>query len=108
MVRKTSGLVSASAVVVAETSLFRVPQLLEKMMPFCILIGAMTCSLALSRRLELAVARAAAVSAWQFIAPALASSIVLGILATTDYHPISPTFPALSHPLHAHHFHSTP
>ena len=30
MVRKTSDLVSASAVTVAETSLFRVPQLLEK------------------------------------------------------------------------------
>jgi len=33
------------------------------MMPFCILIGAMTCYLALSRRLELVVARAAGVSA---------------------------------------------
>ncbi len=89
MVRKTSGLVDASAITVAETSLFRVPQLLEKMMPFCILIGAMTCYLALSRRLELVVARAAGVSAWQFIAPALASAIVLGILATTAYNPMS-------------------
>ena len=82
MVRKTSGLASASAITVAQTSLFRVPQLLEKMMPFCVLIGAMTCYLALSRRLELVVARAAGVSAWQFIAPALASAIVLGVLAT--------------------------
>jgi len=56
--RKTSGLVSASPIAVAETSLYRVPQLLEKMMPFCILIGAMTCYLALSRRLELVVGRA--------------------------------------------------
>ena len=52
MVRKTSGLVGASPIMVAETSLFRVPQLLEKMMPFCVLIGAMTCYLALSRRLD--------------------------------------------------------
>jgi lipopolysaccharide export system permease protein len=89
MVRKTSGLASVSAVMVAETSLFRVPQLLEKMMPFCILIGAMTCYLALSRRLELVVARAAGVSAWQFISPALGSAIVLGILATIAYNPMS-------------------
>ena len=75
MVRRTSGLASASAIMVAETSLFRVPQLLEKMMPFCILIGAMTCYLALSRRLELVVARAAGVSAWQFISPALACAL---------------------------------
>jgi lipopolysaccharide export system permease protein len=89
MVRKTSGLVDVSAIAVAETSLFRVPQLLEKMMPFCILIGAMTCYLALSRRLELVVARAAGVSAWQFIAPALASALVMGVLATTAYNPMS-------------------
>ena len=108
MVRKTSGLVSASAVMVAETSLFRVPQLLEKMMPFCVLIGTMTCYLALSRRLELVVARAAGVSAWQFIAPALASSIVLGILATTAYNPMSAELRETSKRMEARLFGSTP
>jgi lipopolysaccharide export system permease protein len=108
MVRKTSGLVDVSAVAVAETSLFRVPQLLEKMMPFCILIGAMTCYLALSRRLELVVARAAGVSAWQFIAPALASAIVLGILATTVYNPMSANLRELSKRMEAELFGSAP
>ena len=108
MVRKTSGLVSVSAVKVAETSLFRVPQLLEKMMPFCILIGAMTCYLALSRRLELVVARAAGVSAWQFIAPALASAIALGILATTAYNPMSASLRELSKRMEAELFGSAP
>ena len=108
MVRKTSGLVDVSAVAVAETSLFRVPQLLEKMMPFCILIGAMTCYLALSRRLELVVARAAGVSAWQFIAPALASAIVLGILATTAYNPMSANLRELSKQMEADLFGSAP
>jgi lipopolysaccharide export system permease protein len=108
MVRKTSGLVSASAIVVAETSLFRVPQLLEKMMPFCILIGAMTCYLALSRRLELVVARAAGVSAWQFIAPALASAIALGVVATTAYNPMSANLRELSKKMEAELFGSAP
>jgi lipopolysaccharide export system permease protein len=108
MVRKTSGLVSASAVMVAETSLFRVPQLLEKMMPFCMLIGAMTCYLALSRRLELVVARAAGVSAWQFIAPALASSIILGIMATTLYNPMSANLREISKKMEAELFGSAP
>ena len=108
MVRKTSGLVSASAITVAETSLFRVPQLLEKMMPFCILIGAMTCYLALSRRLELVVARAAGVSAWQFIAPALASAIALGILATVAYNPMSANLRELSKRMEAELFGSAP
>ena len=108
MVRKTSGLVDASAITVAETSLFRVPQLLEKMMPFCILIGAMTCYLALSRRLELVVARAAGVSAWQFMAPALASAIVLGILATTIYNPMSANLREISKRMEAELFGSAP
>ena len=108
MVRKTSGLVSASAVMVAETSLFRVPQLLEKMMPFCVLIGAMTCYLALSRRLELVVARAAGVSAWQFIAPALASAILLGILATVAYNPMSANLREISKQMEAELFGSAP
>jgi lipopolysaccharide export system permease protein len=96
MVRRTSGIASASALMVAETSLFRVPQLLEKMMPFCVLIGAMTCYLGLSRRLELVVARAAGVSAWQFIAPALVSSILLGAFATVIYNPVSANLRELS------------
>jgi lipopolysaccharide export system permease protein len=108
MVRKTSGLASASAVMVAETSLFRVPQLLEKMMPFCVLIGAMTCYLALSRRLELVVARAAGVSAWQFIAPALASAILLGIVATVAYNPMSANLRETSKQMEAELFGSAP
>ncbi len=108
MVRKTSGLASASAIMVAETSLFRVPQLLEKMMPFCILIGAMTCYLALSRRLELVVARAAGVSAWQFIAPALVSSILLGTLATVAYNPMSANLSESSKRMEAELFGSAP
>jgi lipopolysaccharide export system permease protein len=108
MVRKTSGLASASAIMVAETSLFRVPQLLEKMMPFCVLIGAMTCYLALSRRLELVVARAAGVSAWQFISPALASALVLGVLATVAYNPMSATLRERSKQMEAELFGDAP
>ena len=89
MMRRTANIASASALFVAETSLFRVPQLLERLMPFCILIGAMSCYLALSRSLELVIARAAGVSAWQFITPALVSALTLGVLATAVYNPMS-------------------
>jgi lipopolysaccharide export system permease protein len=108
MVRRTSGLPTASALMVAETSLFRVPQLLEKMMPFCILIGAMTCYLALSRRLELVVARAAGVSAWQFISPALVCALVLGVLATVAYNPMSASLRELSKKMEAELFGDAP
>ncbi len=89
MVRRTSDIESAPALLVAMTSLYRVPLLLERLMPFCVLVGAMSCYLTLSRRLELVVARAAGVSAWQFIVPALVSALVLGGLATAVYNPVS-------------------
>jgi lipopolysaccharide export system permease protein len=88
LLRRTGGR-PISGLLIAQTSMFRVPQLLERLMPFCILIGAMTCYLALSRRLELVVARAAGVSAWQFMAPALWSALLLGTFATAVFNPIS-------------------
>jgi lipopolysaccharide export system permease protein len=90
LLRRTGGR-SIPALLIAQTSMYRVPQLLERLMPFCILIGAMTCYLALSRRLELVVARAAGVSAWQFMAPALWSALLLGTFATAVFNPISAT-----------------
>uniref|UniRef100_Q07LF8 Permease YjgP/YjgQ family protein n=1 Tax=Rhodopseudomonas palustris (strain BisA53) TaxID=316055 RepID=Q07LF8_RHOP5 len=86
---RRSGGRAIPALLIAQTSMFRVPQLLERLMPFCILIGAMTCYLALSRRLELVVARAAGVSAWQFMAPALWSALLLGTFATMVFNPVS-------------------
>jgi lipopolysaccharide export system permease protein len=89
MMRKTAGLPNVPASIVAQTSLFRVPQIAERIMPFSVLIAAMSCYLNLSRRLELVVARAAGMSAWQFVTPALLIAFVLGCLATLVYNPMA-------------------
>jgi len=79
----------ASAWLFAQTSIFRVPQLSERILPFAVLIAAMASFLNLSRRLELVVTRSAGMSAWQFIAPALVAAAVVGVLATTAYNPVA-------------------
>jgi lipopolysaccharide export system permease protein len=89
LMRRATDIPNVSSVLVAKTSLYRVPQVTERILPFCVLIGAMFCYLNLSRRLELVVARAAGMSAWQFIAPALAVAFLLGIFATAVYNPVS-------------------
>jgi len=89
MLRRSSGATNATAMLVAQASIFRVPQVTERIMPFAILIGAMACYLSLSRRLELVVARAAGISAWQFVAPALIVALAIGALATAIYNPIA-------------------
>ena len=89
LMRRAADIPHVSAVLVAKTSLYRVPQVAERIMPFCVLIGAMFCYLNLSRRLELVIARASGVSAWQFIAPALIVAFLIGVVATTLYNPIA-------------------
>jgi lipopolysaccharide export system permease protein len=80
---------NATAWLLAKISIYRVPQLAERIMPFSVLVGAMSCYLTLSRRHELIVARAAGVSAWQFVAPAMTAAFMFGIVATTVYNPIA-------------------
>jgi lipopolysaccharide export system permease protein len=80
---------NVSALLVAKISLFRVPQIGERVLPFCVLIGAMSCFLGLSRRLELVVSRAAGMSAWQFTAPAIVVALGVGIFATTVFNPMA-------------------
>jgi len=89
MTRQASKVPNASALLVAQISLFRVPQVTERIIPFAVLIGAMVCYLTLSRRLELVVARAAGISAWQFVAPAIVVALLMGAAATMIYNPIS-------------------
>jgi lipopolysaccharide export system permease protein len=89
LLRRSSDWPKATALILAEISLFRVPQLSERIMPFAILVGAMSCYLTLSRRLELVVARAAGVSAWQFVAPSMVAAFVFGAVATTVYNPLA-------------------
>jgi lipopolysaccharide export system permease protein len=70
-------------------SFYRVPQTMEQLLPFSVLIGAMVCFFGLSRRMELVVARGAGMSVWQIIAPAMVVAMVLGALGTAVYNPVS-------------------
>jgi lipopolysaccharide export system permease protein len=87
--RRLSDDPKATGWLIAKISLFRAPQIGERIFPFCVLIGAMSCYLGLSRRLELVVSRAAGMSAWQFTAPAMVIALALGVLITTVYNPVA-------------------
>jgi lipopolysaccharide export system permease protein len=89
LMRRGADWPNATAMLLAKISMYRVPQLTERIMPFSVLVGAMSCYLALSRRLELVVARAAGISAWQFVAPAMIAAFIFGAVATTVYNPIA-------------------
>jgi lipopolysaccharide export system permease protein len=101
LLRRSADIKDVSALLIAQITLFRVPFITERVMPFAVLVGAMFCYLNLSRRLELVVARAAGVSAWQFITPAILIAALIGIGLTTIYNPISASLRELSTRLEA-------
>jgi len=107
MTRRVGDMPNVSAFTAAQISFFRLPLMLERLMPFSVLIGAMTCYLSLSRRLELVIARAAGLSAWQFVSPALISALLFGIFATVIYNPVSAFLQERSRKLEAEIFNDT-
>jgi lipopolysaccharide export system permease protein len=108
LMRRASDVPGASPVLMAKIAFFRMPQLGERLMPFCVLIGTMSCYLNFSRRNELVVARAAGVSAWQFVTPAAICAFLLGVLAVGAYNPISATLQEQAKQLEGEVFDSRP
>src|SRR5690606_27052525 len=74
---------------VAGMALLRLPALLLTVLPLCVLFGAMVAFWRLTRSRELVVARASGLSAWQFLAPALALAFLLGAAKVTALGPIA-------------------
>jgi len=62
LMRRGADWPNATAWLLAKISMYRVPQLTERILPFTVLVGAMSCYLTLSRRHELVIARAAGVA----------------------------------------------
>ncbi|GGK31676.1 LPS export ABC transporter permease LptG [Salinarimonas ramus] len=80
---------NVGAAEVAFLSLLRTPAVAEQVLPFAVLFGGMITLLGLSRKLELVVARAAGVSAWQFLQPGIVVAAGIGILAVFVYNPLA-------------------
>ncbi len=70
-------------------SLLRAPIFLEKAFPFGCLFAAMITLTQLNSKMELVVARAAGVSAWQFLLPLSIGAALIGVVATTVYNPLA-------------------
>lgn len=60
--------------------------------PFTVLLASMMCFAMLARRAELVVTRAAGVSVWRLLTPAVSVAALLGIISFAVYNPISSAF----------------
>lgn len=89
LIRRASGKELVTFPLILQMALLRVPYLAEKLLPFAVLIGSMLALSKLTRTHELVVARAAGVSVWQFLGPAVAVVMAIGVFATTLFNPFS-------------------
>jgi lipopolysaccharide export system permease protein len=89
LMRRAGDAEGATPGLLARLSLYRTPAVAEQVFPFAVLFGSMATLLQLSRKLELVVARAAGISAWQFLQPGLGVAILLGAVTVALYNPLS-------------------
>lgn len=75
--------------IAATISALRVPMLVLQTVPFVGLFAAMATLISLNRKYELVVARAAGISAWQFLLPVCLGAFVFGVLAVAVLNPLA-------------------
>jgi lipopolysaccharide export system permease protein len=74
---------------VTTIAMLKLPYWILQVLPFAVLLGGIAAFWRLTRTSELIVARAAGLSAWQFLAAPLACAVLLGVLATGALSPLS-------------------
>ncbi|GBR44852.1 LPS export ABC transporter permease LptG [Neokomagataea thailandica] len=92
LLRRVAAHPASPSTLALEIAALHIPFYLIYVLPFGILLGGIICFFRLTRSSELIVARAAGISAWQFLASPLACALLMGILTTTGVSYLSSTF----------------
>lgn len=89
LLRRASGHPGVGLVLVGGIALLRLPYLALQVLPFAVQLGGMFAFWRLTRSSELIVARAAGVSAWEFLAAPVLCAALFGVIATAGVSPLS-------------------
>ncbi len=89
LLRRSATKPDATFGVVSEIALLRLPYMAMQILPFAVLLGGILCFWRLTRSSELIVARAAGISAWEFLAAPTLCAFTIGALATGVVSPLS-------------------
>ncbi|HIJ38106.1 MAG TPA: LPS export ABC transporter permease LptG [Rhodospirillaceae bacterium] len=76
---------------IIKMALFKLPQMVQLILPFGVMIGAMTAFWLMTRSRELVVTRSAGVSAWEFLAPVMIAAFLIGVINVTAFNPFAAT-----------------
>jgi lipopolysaccharide export system permease protein len=89
LLRRASGRPEVELALVLWMAWLHLPFLVQKLMPFAVLFGTLLCFHRLTRSHELVAVRAAGVSVWQFVLPALAVTLALGVATVLAFNPLA-------------------
>ena len=89
LLRRAATRPDVPASLAVEIAALHLPYFCIDILPFGVLLGGIVCFWRLTRSSELIVARAAGISAWQFLAAPLACAMTLGLGATALLSPLS-------------------
>ncbi|WP_308720440.1 LPS export ABC transporter permease LptG [Komagataeibacter xylinus] len=89
LLRRVSTRPNVPTSLVSEIAFLHIPFACLEILPFGVLLGGIICFWRLARTSELVVARAAGISAWQFLAGPVICAVLIGTVATTAISPLS-------------------
>jgi lipopolysaccharide export system permease protein len=89
LMRRAAAKADATLDVVFAMALLKLPLMAEELLPFAILFGGMFVFARLTRSRELVVTRAAGVSVWQFMLPAILLALFIGAVNIAVFNPIA-------------------
>jgi lipopolysaccharide export system permease protein len=89
LLRRSASKPDATFGLVGEIAGLRIPFIMIQILPFAVLLGGLLCFWRLTRTSELIVARAAGVSAWEFLTVPTLCALLMGALTTAALSPLS-------------------
>lgn len=92
LMRRAARREEVSALMVLGMAALKMPQMMQQVLPFAVLVGAMAAIWRLSRSHELVVLRSVGVSFWQFLAPAMVMVLLIGAVNITLINPLASQF----------------
>ncbi len=89
LIRRSGAREQATWGVLLQMAALKLPHTAQDVMPFAILFGTMLVFWRLTRSNELVAARAAGISAWAFLAPAVFVALLIGMAAIMLFNPVA-------------------
>ena len=89
LIRRSASKPDVTIGIVLQLALLHMPYMIQRVIPYAVLIGVMLVLAKFGRTSELVVTRASGTSVWQFLFPGIALSLGIGIVLVTVFNPVA-------------------